>query len=143
MANIVNLYAETGANMISDDTSPALTLQSTTNVGGEIRGGVIVSTASIDVVSTPEVNASTAAGVLIRRTNQGNMTNGVLRLQSTSVASGAMIEIVGASGFVSITSTVLTTVANTDYALRVTVNGQARWIPLFKDAAIIGAGAFA
>lgn len=140
MANIVNLYAETGPNMISDDTSPALTLQSTTNVGGEIRGLVAVSTASVDVVNTPAIQTSVAAaGLTISRTAVGNMTVGVLRLAGNSVPSGSMLDITGTTGFASITSVVLTTVANTDYAIRVTVNGQARWIPLFKDAAIIGA----
>ena len=141
-ANIVNLYAETGANMISDDTTPALTLQSTTNVGGEVRGLVAVSTASVDILNTTRIDsASATVPVLVRQTAVGNMSIGVLQIQGNSVASGAVLEFTN-KGFQSITSVVLTSVANTDYAIRVAVGNQVRWIPLFKDAAIIGGAAF-
>ena len=69
------------------------------------------------------------------------MSIGVLQIVGNSVASGAVLELRN-KGFASITSVVLTTVANTDYAIRVQVGTETRWIPLFKDAAIIGAAAF-
>ena len=58
-----------------------------------------------------------------------------------SVASGAIMEFRNKS-FISITSTVLTTVANTDYAIPVQVGLETRYIPVFKAAAIIGGAAF-
>src|SRR5262249_55642836 len=108
MANTVIIYAETGANMISDDPSPALNFSSTTNVGMESRGTVLVSTASVDIVNTPAIQTSSASGGLtVSRTVVGNMTTGVLRLAGNSVPSGSMLDITGTTGFASITSVVL------------------------------------
>lgn len=136
------MWAETGADVIGDDTSPALTLRNTVGPGAEIRGLVVASTASIDVLDAPILTrASQGLGVLVRNTAIGSMSIGILRVQGTSIASGAMLEFTGKGAFASITSVVLTTVANTDYAIRVQVGLETRWIPLFKDAAIIGAAA--
>ena len=127
MSNLINIDAEQGADIIGDDAQPTLTLVNT-STGAALRA------ATID-------NSSSTAGVLIRNALVGNLSIGVLRVQGNSVASGAVLEFTN-KGFASITSVVLTTVANTDYAIRVQVGLETRWIPLFKDAAIIGAAAF-
>lgn len=125
MANLVNLYAETGADMIGDDAQPTLTLNNT-STGADVRVGIV---------------ESTGEGVLVRRAEAGSQTVGVLRIQGQSIASGAAIEFTTKS-FISITSTVLTTVANTDYAIPVQIGLETRYIPAFKAAALIGGAAF-
>lgn len=67
----------------------------------------------------------------------GNATEAAFQIAGVSAASGAVMGFGG--GFISLTSVVLTTVANTDYALPVEVNGVPRYIPLFKAAALVGA----
>lgn len=129
--NIVNLDAEINADLIGDDAQPALSLSnSSTGPGLEVHGLVLASTASIDVA-------------VIGTIEGGNVSIGTAVIVG-STASAPAIEI-RSFGFASITSTVLTTVANTDFALRVKVglgtDDQFRWIPLYKDAAIIGAAA--
>ena len=138
-----NINAIAGADIIRDDNTPTLALKNLGNGPGlEVFGLVGTSTASIDIVNVPILQRSNATGgVLVRNTVVGNLSIGVLRIQGNSVASGAVLEFT-TKGFASITSTVLTTVANTDYAIRVQVGLETRWIPLFKDAAIIGAAAF-
>ena len=101
-----------------------------------------VSTASIDILDVPIIQRNVGtAGVLIRNAAVGNQSIGVLRIQGQSVASGAAIEFTQ-KAFISITSTVLTTVANTDYAIPVQVGLETRYIPCFKAAALIGGAAF-
>lgn len=125
MANIVNLYAEQDADMIGDDTQPTLTLNNS-STGADLRAGII------------EPNSE---GLLIRRADVQSQTVGVLRIQGASRASGAAIEFTQ-KAFISITSTVLTSVANTDYAIPVQVGLETRYIPVFKAAALIGGAAF-
>lgn len=127
MANLINLNAESGANMIGDDAVATLTLDNS-STGADIALNIVESTSATD-------------GVRVRQGVVGNMSIGVLKIVGNSVASGAMLEFSN-KGFISITSVVLTTVANTDYAIRVQVGAETRWIPCFKDAAMIGSAAF-
>lgn len=113
MANIRNLDAEVGANYIGDDSQPSLTFD----------------------------NSSTGYALSVRRTTS-NATVSPLEIVASANASAPVMAI-NTAGFVSCTSVVLTTVANTDYAIRVWINGQPRWIPVFKDAAIVGGAAYA
>jgi hypothetical protein len=142
MANLINLNAESGADYIADEATPGVTFSnSSTGPGLQVRGLVTTSTASIDVANLPRINTSSATGgLLVTRTVVGNLSIGVLRLQGNSIASGTMIEFTN-NGFISITSTVLTTVANTDYAIPIQVGLETRYLPLFKSAAIVGAAA--
>ena len=145
MSNLVNLFAETGADLVGDDTSPTLTIRNTGGGPGlRVEGLVLVSSASIDQIAITTIsNANTTVPALtISKSVVGNLSIGVLRVVGNSIASGAMLEFSGKGAYASITSVVLTTVANTDYAIRVQVGLETRWIPLFKDAAIIGAAAF-
>ena len=113
MANVINLDSETGANFIGDDTSPSITID----------------------------NSSTGFPLSVQRRTTSNATVAPLAVTASANASAPVLN-VQTSGFASITSVVLTTVANTDFAIRVWVAGQPRWIPTFKDAAIIGAAAY-
>jgi len=129
MANTVNLDAEEGANIIGDDAEPTLALRNTSTAPGlRVYGVVATSTASIDA-------AVLGAG--------GNLSIAPARIIGGGASFPALS--VETFGFASITSTVLTTVANTDFALRVKVgtgtDDQFRWIPVFKDAAMIGTAA--
>lgn len=76
----------------------------------------------------------------VGRSAAGSQTIGLLRVNGSSMASGALMEFKG--GFISCTSVVLTSVANTDYCIPVQVGLETRYIPVFKAAAIIGGAAF-
>lgn len=84
--------------------------------------------------------AGAVPALVIGRTAAGSQTIGMLKITGSSMASGALIEIGG--GFISTTSVVLTTVANTDYVIPVQIGLETRYIPVFKAAAVIGAAAF-
>jgi len=77
------------------------------------------------------------ASLLVGKTIVGNASQAALRIAHPSTASGAVMGFSG--GFVSCTSLVLTSVANIDYVIPVELNGEARYIPVFKAAAIYGA----
>lgn len=115
MAILYDLAAEYGASIISDadTTIAALTLKS---------------------------GATTAPALAVGRTVIGTQTVAPLQIEGSSLASGALIKFNG--GFISVTSVVLTTVANTDYAIPVQVGLETRYIPTFKAAALIGGAAF-
>jgi len=122
----IDLASEGGAKIYGD--------------GGEDSVGVLhVKTAS----TVPAIQATTAGAVpamYVSRSAAGSQTIGILRLGGSSMASGALMEFTG--GFISLTSVVLTTVANTDYAIPVQVGLETRYIPLFKAAAIVGGATF-
>ena len=141
MSNLINLNAEAGADLIGDDAQPAVTFKNTsTGPGLRSYGMVNLSTASVDILHAASQSATSPCGVFIQAVVV-NMSIGVLRIVGNSVASGAVLEF-SQKGFASITSVILTTVANTDYAIRVQVGLETRWIPLFKDAALFGTAAF-
>ena len=131
MSNLPNLDAEIGADLIADDAQPALTLKNIgTGPGLRAEGLVATSTASIDVARIQQVQGGNLSIATMRIVSSGASEPGI------SIESGA---------FASITSTVLTTVANTDFAIRVKIgtgtDDQFRWIPVYKDAALVGAAA--
>ena len=84
--------------------------------------------------------STTIPALSIGKTINGSATYAALNFLGTSVASGALMRFEGS--FISLTSVVLTTVANTDYAIPVVVGGELRYIPLFKGAALIGGATF-
>lgn len=142
MANLVNIYAEAGADIIGDDAEPTLALKNTSSGPGARLFGVVstsgASIADLDVVGS----LATRPAAIVTQAVVGNQSIGVLKIVGNSVASGAAIEFSNKS-FISITSVVLTTVANTDYAIAVQVGLETRYIPTFKAAALIGGAAFA
>lgn len=113
MSNLINLTAEAGAGIVGDEATPAVEFKNvSTGQALSLNGGV------------------------------GNQTVAPLRIFGNSMASGVAIEFQGKGAFISITSVVLTTVANTDYAIPVQVGLETRYIPVYKAAAIIGGAAF-
>ena len=81
--------------------------------------------------------ANTVPALAIGRGIVGNACQAAMKFLSPSVASGAVMGF-AAGAFVSCTSVVLTSVANVDYVIPVEMNGEARYIPVLKAAAIIG-----
>lgn len=110
------------------------------DLAAEYGGSIISDSDTTQAAFTVKSGATTAPALTVGRTVNGTQTVAGLRLQGSSVASGALIEFQG--GFVSCTSVVLTTVANTDYMIPVQVGAETRYIPLFKGAAIVGGAAF-
>lgn len=115
MAIFYDLAAEYGASIItdSDTAAPALVLKS---------------------------GVASQAALSVGKTVAGSQTVSALKIEGSSLASGALINFAG--GFISCTSVVLTSVANTDYAIPVQVGLETRYIPTFKAAALVGAAAF-
>lgn len=68
----------------------------------------------------------------------GNASIAPLRIAGQSAASAAAL---GFRSAISLTSIVLTTVANFDYAIPIEINGEARYIPVLKAAGLVGAAA--
>lgn len=94
----------------------------------------------LDNATAPSLNSTGTSFSLELIQASGNATVAPLRLTPNSTASAPAMNIV-TGGYASITSVVLTTVANTDYAIRVWVAGVPRWIPCFKDAGLVGTAA--
>ena len=111
MANLVNLMAESGADMIGDDATPTLSFSNTV--------GPALSVAAKNVA-----NASISG----------------LRLTNASMPSGAVI-MLGAGAFVSAVSILFTTggVAGTGAIRVVKSDGTFGWVPVLPDAAVTAA----
>lgn len=105
-------------------------------------GGKILGDGGEDSVGVLLVKSASATkpALNVGKSINGSATYAALNFLGTSVASGALMRFEGS--FISLTSVVLTTVANTDYALPVVVGGELRYIPLFKAAALIGGAKF-
>lgn len=114
MANIVNLFAEVEPSMLSDDSSPALTL---TNTGA-------------------------GAGIRITTTPAANATIGVpIRVGVGSVASGAVLALTE-TAFVSAVSIVFAASANwagLGVMRIVRTDGSFGWVPVLPDAVVTAA----
>lgn len=114
MANLVNLYGESGAALVGDDTGAALTLKNTT-AGPALR-----------LESTPV----------------GNSTIGVpLVLSANSGASVALVALAN-TGFVSAVSIVFAASANWAGlgAVRIVrTDGTFGWIPVLPDGVVTAA----
>lgn len=82
--------------------------------------------------------SATLPAILVGRTVNGNASVAPLRIAGGSAASAAVL---GIRSAISITSIILTSAAQFDYAVAVEVNGEARYIPLIKAAGLIGAAA--
>lgn len=151
--NIYNLTNEnTGGQVITYDAGPALEV---TNLGTGISLSLISGpTTSLNVVSAPVggntiapavrfmSGASAGNAVLIGRTVAGSPTVPLIFLGHLSAASAPVFEFVAGGGFVSVTSIVLTTVANFAGGVRIKVGDLFYWIPVIRDAGLVGTGAF-
>jgi hypothetical protein len=103
--------------------------------------GKIISDSNSDASALHVQSGVAGHGALqVGRTVAGSQTVASLRIDGPSVASGVVFEV--RAGFVSCTSVILTTVANSDYCIPVQVGLETRYIPVFKAAAIVGGAAF-
>lgn len=126
MANILNIDAETGTNIIGDDSQPALTIENNSTGRALDLKGAAASALRVSV-STGAANATAKSP---------------LELVGTSIASGAVLSLVGlrAWAFCS-TSTIkaITAVAANCGVIRVCKpDGTFGWIPVYPDAAVTG-----
>ena len=156
MANLINLYAESGANIIGDDSQPTLTIS---NTGGgvalAVQGIAITSAASIDILNIGTANVSianvrtitsTASNehiLSLTRTVVGTYSVAALVLPVASVASGPAIQLAG-SAFVSAVSLIFAAGAGWAGmgAIRVRrTDNSFGWIPVLPDAQVT-AGVF-
>ena len=160
MAFIYDLDNEGGGTILADagTTSPALkvnnnsagypaiAIQSTASGAAfQVSGiqGTAIDADAKDVNSYAGDFRSAATGgraVIIGRTCTGSPTVAPVLIMHPSCASAAVLGFGG--GFISCTSVVLTTVANFDYVLPVSLNGVVRYIPLVGDAGIVGGATF-
>jgi len=153
--NIYNLTEEDrGAEIITADAPPALTITnlSTAGVGLQLISGA--STQLLVRGATPASLNTGVAQVLIQsgstvgsaleigRTVAGSPTVALMRFGTLSAASAPYFEFSPGGGYVSVTSIVLTTVANFIGAVRVKVGSSYGWLPVIADAGLVGAGAF-
>ena len=115
MADIVNLAAESGRNIIGDDSTPTLELE----------------------------NASTGVALKLKNsaTVPANATlYGALELVGQSTASGAMLRLSGTQAYVSVSTIKATTggVAGTGVIRVIRPDGTFGWIPVYPDGAVTG-----
>ena len=112
MSNLPNYDAESGANLIADDTGAGFSFE---NSGGG---------AALEVVGATGANASISG----------------LQLTNSSVASGAAITLSGTS-FVSVTTIKATTgaVAGSGAIRVIRTDGSLGWIPVYPDGTITAA----
>lgn len=147
MSIIYDLDNEGGGQILQDSDGAAPALRVNSNAAGQ-PALAIASTVSAYPVQVNSIglparfvsSVSTAPAVLIDRSVNSVQTIAALRFAGTSVASGALMEFQG--GFISCTSVVLTSVANTDYCIPIQVGLETRYLPAFKAAAIVGGAAF-
>ena len=114
MAFIYDLDNEYGGKIISDDASPG---------------------PALEVVSGEDTQTALKASHNV----VGSMTVAPVQISVPSRASGAVVQVT--NGFVSVTSIILTSVANVDYVIPVQVGLETRYIPVWKAAGVIGAAA--
>lgn len=117
--DVAGIDVDNGANAIGIDADSS----STTNPAGDFRS-----------------SATVGPALIVGRTVNSSSTIAALRILGSSVASAALIEFKG--GFISCTSVILTSAANTDYVIPVSINGAVRYIPCFAGAAVQGGAAF-
>ena len=147
MAMIFDLDNEYGGVILSDSGTGAPALRLNSNDAGQPALSIL-STASanpvqFDAIDLPvrfRATATIVPAVSFGRSVNGTASIAPVRFLGASAASGAILGF--QSGCISCTSIVLTSVANTDYVIPIEINGEARYIPVFKAAAVIGGAAF-
>ena len=129
MPNLVNLWAEAGANLVGNDAEPTLSLRNTSTGPGLLSEGLAVS-------STASIDAVRVGGPILA----ANATITNFHLFGASRASGAIFALKG-DAFVSVTSILATTggVAGTGAIRVVLTDGTFGWIPVYPSAAVTAA----
>jgi hypothetical protein len=130
MPKLLNLDAETGANIVDDGAEPTLTITNSSGAGLEVNKLVVTSGATI-AVSKLSVNTPILAG---------NASITGFDVRGASVASGAVLSLSG-TAFVSCSTINFTTAAVAGLgAVRVVrSDGTFGWIPVMPDDAVTAA----
>lgn len=152
MADSMNLYAESGRNIIGDDSTPTLTLENTSsgavlqlqNAGGTgpllsllscpttailvDGGGIGFSSGGMTLNST----ATAVNGLVVSNTKVQSPTVALLKLSNNSTASGALIDL-GRIDF-GVVSTA-SACATLDFAFRVKIGDSYGWVPVYRKVA--------
>lgn len=160
MAFIYDLDNEYGGVILSDTGSPGPALRVDSNTAAQPALAVLSTASGIPVQITAisggagidvdskatdfpaadfKSNVTTGQALVVGRTVASSPTVAPMIINHSSAASAPVIEF---GSFVSVTSVVLTSVANVDYVVRVKVGDTYRSIPLIKDAGVIGSAAF-
>lgn len=128
---VYNLNADTGANIIGNETSPLLRLANS-GTGPDLYVGDLV-VASGASISADQLTVKTP--ILA-----GNATITGISIRGASVASGAMFAFTG-DALVSVTTIKFITggVNGTKVIRIVQADGTFAWIPVLPDAAVTGA----
>ena len=142
MANLIDLWAETGANFLGDDAQPALTITNSSTGPGLFTNRLVATNATIGTLANTVLSNITVS--------QLNVNGGILVANATviganflgaSVASGAVLGFRG-DGLVSAVSIVFAASANWGglRAARVVLeNGTFGWIPVLPNAVVTAA----
>lgn len=116
MTDLINLYSESGRNIISDDATPTLALDNT-STGGNLKlraDGTVSGSEVLNIANRSTTQAATVALVKF----------------SASTASAPAIEFAGSA----VESTASGSVTLT-YGVRVKVGNDYGWIPVYRDIA--------
>lgn len=160
MTMIYDLDNKGGGQIIglSGNTQPALSVDSRvagipaiaclSTASGSVVKVTAISGAGIDADSVSTTNpagdfrsaATIGPALIVGRTVASLPTIAPFKILHPSCASAAVMELGG--GFISCTSIVLTSVANTDYVFPISLNGVIRYIPCFGAAAVVGGATF-
>jgi hypothetical protein len=130
MAKLLNLDAETGADIVDDGTEPTLKITNSSGAALELNTLVVTSGATV-AVSKLSVNTPILAA---------NASITGFDVRGASVASGAVLALTG-TAFVSCSTIDFTTAAVAGLgAVRVVrSDGTFGWIPVMPDAAVTAA----
>lgn len=148
MAMIYDLNWEAGGVIIADTdtTNPALTISG--GVGGGLAFVSVATGIALDVttVASPSARfrsaASTGNALSVGRTVASGPTAASILFAHVSAASAPVMEFIPGGGFVSVTSVILTTVANIKGVIRVKAGDVMYNIPCILDAGLVGTGVF-
>ena len=143
MPNLVNIDAESQADIIGDDAQPTLRLRNTSTAPGlHAEGLAVTSTASIDLAYLPTIRSAATEGVVLnlnRNLVVSSPTVAVLALGIGSGASSPAIELREQS-FVSCTTILFTTGATAGTgAIRVKYGDNYGWVPVFPAGSVTAA----
>ncbi len=130
MAKLMDLWAETGADIIDDDANPTLKITNDSTAGTGLETNRLVASSAATIVKLTVPAAILAANATITAFN----------LRGPSCASGALMAFTG-KALVSCTTILFTTggVAGTKAVRIVDELGTFGWIPVLPDAAVTGA----
>lgn len=136
MGKLLNIDAETNANIIDDGTEPTLTITNTSGAALEVNSFVATSSATIaganlGTISKLDIDTPILAA---------NATVTGIDLRGASVASGAVLSLTGDAAYSLSTIKATTGGAAGTYGVRVALpDGTFGWLPIYPDAAVTAA----